>query len=122
MTNIAICAPARAITKDHAAKLEALVEAEFPDHSVTFHDQCFERSGHFAGDDLTRLGGLLDCANDPAFDAVWFARGGYGSNRIAEAAIARIVRRADGTLTRDHRDTDGRAGTEKGHTKGIEHA
>ena len=90
MTNIAICAPARAITRDHAAKLEALVEAEFPDHSVTFHDQCFERSGHFAGDDLTRLGGLLDCANDPAFDAVWFARGGYGSNRIAEAAIARM--------------------------------
>jgi len=90
MTNIAICAPARAITKDHAAALEALVAAEFPEHSVTFHDQCFERSGHFAGDDLTRLTGLLDCANDPAFDAVWFARGGYGSNRIAEAAIARM--------------------------------
>lgn len=90
MTNIAICAPARAITRDHAAALEALVEAEFPDHSVTFHDQCFERVGHFAGDDLTRLTGLLDCANDPSFDAVWFARGGYGSNRIAEAAIARM--------------------------------
>lgn len=90
MTNIAICAPARAITREHAAQLEALVAAEFPDHSVTFHDQCFERAGHFAGDDLTRLGGLLDCANDPSFDAVWFARGGYGSNRIAEAAIARM--------------------------------
>ena len=25
---------------------------------------------------------------DPAIDAVWFARGGYGSNRIAEAALA----------------------------------
>jgi len=90
MTNIAICAPARAITRDHATALEALVAAEFPDHSVTFHDQCFERVGHFAGDDLTRLTGFLDCANDPAFDAVWFARGGYGSNRIAEAAISRL--------------------------------
>ncbi len=25
---------------------------------------------------------------DPSVDAVWFARGGYGSNRIAEAALA----------------------------------
>lgn len=90
MTNIAICAPATPITRDHAAALEALVAAEFPAHRVTFHEQCFARAGHFAGDDLTRLTGLLDCANDPAFDAVWFAKGGYGSNRIAEAAIARM--------------------------------
>lgn len=90
MTNIAICAPATPITKDHAAALEALVEAEFPQHRVTFHEQCFASAGHFAGDDLTRLTALLDCANDPAFDAVWFARGGYGSNRIAEAAVARM--------------------------------
>jgi len=25
---------------------------------------------------------------DPSVDAIWFARGGYGSNRIAEAAVA----------------------------------
>ncbi|MEM7664265.1 MAG: LD-carboxypeptidase [Pseudomonadota bacterium] len=90
MTNIAICAPATPITREHAAALEELVAAEFPAHSVTFHDQCFERAGHFAGDDLRRLEGLLDCANDPAFDAVWFAKGGYGSNRIAEAAVAQM--------------------------------
>jgi muramoyltetrapeptide carboxypeptidase len=90
MTNIAICAPATPITRDHAAALEALVAAEFPATRVTFHDQCFESEGHFAGNDLRRLTALLDCANDPAFDAVWFAKGGYGSNRIAEAAIARM--------------------------------
>ncbi|MGB3469444.1 MAG: LD-carboxypeptidase [Erythrobacter sp.] len=90
MTNIAICAPATPITRDHAAALEELVAAEFPMHRVTFHDQCFERQGHFAGDDLTRLTALLDCANDRAFDAVWFAKGGYGSNRIAEAAVVRM--------------------------------
>lgn len=90
MTNIAICAPATPITRDHAAALEKLVAEEFPDHRVTFHDQCFERQGHFAGDDLRRLTGLLDCANDPAFDAVWFAKGGYGSNRIAEAAVRQM--------------------------------
>ncbi len=90
MTNIAICAPATPITRDNASALEALVAAEFPMHRVTFHEQCFARSGHFAGDDLTRLSALVECANDPAFDAVWFAKGGYGSNRIAEAAIVRM--------------------------------
>ena len=90
MTNIAICAPATPITREQADALEALVAAEFPAHRVTFHEQCFARSGHFAGDDLMRLTALLDCANDPAFDAVWFAKGGYGSNRIAEAAVARM--------------------------------
>lgn len=90
MTNIVICAPATPITREHAAALEALVAGEFPAHRVTFHDQCFERQGHFAGDDLRRLTALLECANDPAFDAVWFAKGGYGSNRIAEAAVAQM--------------------------------
>jgi muramoyltetrapeptide carboxypeptidase len=90
MTNIAICAPATPITREQAAALEALVAAEFPAHRLTFHEQCFASAGHFAGDDLTRLTALLDCANDPAFDAVWFAKGGYGSNRIAEAAVVRM--------------------------------
>lgn len=90
MTNIAICAPATPITRDHAAALDALVAEEFPGTRVTFHEQCFAAQGHFAGDDLTRLSALLDCANDPSYDAVWFAKGGYGSNRIAEAAVAQM--------------------------------
>ncbi|MEM1196773.1 MAG: LD-carboxypeptidase [Pseudomonadota bacterium] len=90
MTQIAICAPASPITREAAEAASALVAAEFPMHSVMFHDQCFERAGHFAGDDLRRLTAFLECANDPGFDAVWFARGGYGSNRIAEAAIVRL--------------------------------
>lgn len=90
MTNIAICAPATPITREQQAALEQLVVAEFPQVRVTFHEQCFAQHGHFAGDDLTRLTALLDCANDPAFDVVWFAKGGYGSNRIAEAAIVRM--------------------------------
>lgn len=90
MTNIAICAPATPITREQSAALEAMVAAEFPGTSVTFHEQCFASHGHFAGDDLVRLSALLDCANDPAFDTVWFAKGGYGSNRIAEAAVAQM--------------------------------
>ena len=90
MTRIAICAPATPITREHAAAFDGLLAAEFPQHSATFHEQCFYTQGHFAGSDLQRLEALLDCANDPAFDVVWFAKGGYGSNRIAEAAIARM--------------------------------
>jgi len=90
MTKIAICAPASPLKPEAAEATRALVAAEFPMHEVHFHDQCFMQSGHFAGDDLTRLTAFLDCANDPAFDAVWFARGGYGSNRFAEAAIVRL--------------------------------
>ncbi len=94
MTNIAICAPATPITREQQVALEALVAAEFPSHRVTFHDQCFERAGHFAGDDLRRLSALLEFANDPVYDVVWFAKGGYGSNRIAEAAVAQMNRAA----------------------------
>jgi len=96
MTNIAICAPATPITREHAAALEQLVVEEFPAHSVTFHEQCFVSQGHFAGDDLTRLSALLECSNDTAYDAVWFAKGGYGSNRIAEAAVAQMNESARG--------------------------
>ena len=89
MQRIAICAPARSITPADAAAVTALA-ADLPGIELVFHPQCFLQAGHFAGTDDQRLAAFLDCANDPAFDAVWFARGGYGSNRIAEAAIAQL--------------------------------
>ena len=95
MTRIAICAPATRITRDHAESIETLVAEEFPQHSVSVHEQCFASHGHFAGTDMERLEALLECANDPAFDAVWFAKGGYGSGRIAEAAIAALASFSD---------------------------
>lgn len=75
--------------------MAALAKAEFPGVELQFHPQCFAEEGHFAGSDALRLSALLECANDPAFDAVWFARGGYGSNRIAEAAIAGMGKAAE---------------------------
>ena len=90
MTRIAVCAPATPITQEHADAATKLVEEEFPEHSITFHDQCFSRAGHFAGNDLERLEALVELANDPGYDAIWFAKGGYGSNRIAEAAVSRM--------------------------------
>ncbi len=58
---------------------------------IHFHPQCFLTSGHFAGDDAARTAAFLDIANDASFDALWFARGGYGSCRIAEASIAGLA-------------------------------
>lgn len=89
MTRIAICAPSRSITHEDAARVAALAQA-YPALELDFHPQCFLEYGHFAGTDSQRLEALVECANDPAFDAVWFARGGYGSNRIAEDALARF--------------------------------
>ncbi len=85
---IAICAPATPITREQAELVRALAEREFPTLELYYHEQCFAEEGHFAGTDPQRLAALLDCANDPGFDAVWLAKGGYGSNRIAEAAMA----------------------------------
>jgi muramoyltetrapeptide carboxypeptidase len=89
-TRIAICAPAAPITREDAARVVALAAAEFPQAELHIHEQCFAQAGHFAGDDATRLAAFLDCANDESMDAVWFARGGYGSNRIAQPALERL--------------------------------
>ncbi|MDP3675424.1 MAG: LD-carboxypeptidase [Novosphingobium sp.] len=88
MARIAICAPSTPFTREDADRVRALGSVEFPEHELVFHDQCFAVEGHFAGPDALRLSALLECANDPAFDAVWFARGGYGANRIASEAVA----------------------------------
>ena len=58
------------------------------DCELAIHPQCFLSDGHFAGPDDARLAALLEVMADPSMDAVWFARGGYGSNRIADAALA----------------------------------
>ena len=94
MPRVAICAPSTPFTREDAARVSALAAAEFPGIELHFHEQCFAQEGHFAGSDAVRLAALLDCANDPGTDAVWFARGGYGAVRIAAQAIAGMGRAA----------------------------
>lgn len=90
MPSIAICAPSTPIPHAVAERVGALAADEFPELELHFHPQCFLIDGHFAGPDAARCDALVDCANNPAFDAVWFARGGYGAVRIAEAALSRL--------------------------------
>lgn len=84
---IAICAPATPILREQADAVTALAAAEYPGLALDFHPQCFLQDGHFAGPDAVRLAAFLDCANDPGADAVWFAKGGYGSNRLLPEAL-----------------------------------
>ncbi len=90
MTRIAICAPATPISREVAEAVTQLATRSYHSLQLAFHDQCFVTDGHFAGTDAVRLDAFLDCANDASVDAVWFAKGGYGSNRIAEAAMPKL--------------------------------
>jgi muramoyltetrapeptide carboxypeptidase len=87
---IGICAPSTPFTREDAARVTALAATSHPTAELVFHDQCFAESGHFAGADAERVEAFVNLANDPAFDAIWFVRGGYGACRIAEDAVARL--------------------------------
>ncbi len=84
---IAVVAPSCTLKREAAERVQRIV-AERGDCELLVHPQCFLTDGHFAGPDDARLAALREVIADPSVDAVWFARGGYGSNRIAEAALA----------------------------------
>src|SRR6185369_10355072 len=90
---IGVVAPASRMSPEVAERVPALARSLYPDRTpeIVFHPQCFASHGHFAGDDETRARAFLDIANDESFDAVWFARGGYGSCRMVEAVVCRLT-------------------------------
>ena len=85
---IGVVAPSTPIDRAVAERTAAL--AGEAGAEVHFHPQCFASYRHFAGEDAVRADAFLEVANDPTFDALWFARGGYGSCRIAEDVLARL--------------------------------
>jgi muramoyltetrapeptide carboxypeptidase len=90
---IGVVAPASRMSAEVAARVPALAERLYPDRTpeIVFHPQCFASHGHFAGDDEKRARAFLDVANDESYDAVWFARGGYGSCRLVESIMCRLA-------------------------------
>jgi muramoyltetrapeptide carboxypeptidase len=93
---IGVVAPASRMSAEVADKVQTLAGSLYPDGSaeIAFHPQCFAAHGHFAGDDATRAQAFLDVANDRNIDAVWFARGGYGSCRMVEAVMSKLTEAA----------------------------
>jgi muramoyltetrapeptide carboxypeptidase len=89
---IGVVAPANRIDEGIAQRLKAFAADSLLDRApeIVVHPQCFLSAGHFAGGDDVRLKAFVEFANDPALDAIWFARGGYGSCRIAEAALDQL--------------------------------
>jgi muramoyltetrapeptide carboxypeptidase len=90
---IGVVAPASRMSPEVATRVLALAERLYPDRTpeIVFHPQCFASHGHFAGDDETRALAFVEVANDESYDAVWFARGGYGSCRIVESIMPRLT-------------------------------
>lgn len=103
-TRIAIVAPGKRLEREHADAVQDLVSGD-ASVELVFHPQCFARNGHFAGSDAERLAAVVECANDPGFDALWFANGGYGSNRIAADAAAQLGGAARGKRYLGYSDT-----------------
>ena len=90
---IAVVAPSNTLRREAAEQVQAIADRR-GDCELAIHPQCFLSDGHFAGADGERLAALREVMADPSVDAVWFARGGYGSNRIAEAAMTDLPQAA----------------------------
>jgi muramoyltetrapeptide carboxypeptidase len=90
---IGVVAPASRMSPEVAERVRTLTGSLYPNRTpeIFFHPQCFASHGHFAGDDETRAQAFLDIANDESYDAVWFARGGYGSCRVVEAIMCGLT-------------------------------
>ena len=90
---IGVMAPGSRIDRTTAGRVEDIAAGLDLGRPIDIHvhPQCFLACGHFAGDDAARIEAFLDIANDGSFDALWFARGGYGACRIAETAIAGLA-------------------------------
>lgn len=84
---IAVVAPSTRFAPQAAERVAQIAAAMDPPPQITFHPQCFESHGHFAGDDAARAAALIEVAESDAFDAVWFARGGYGAGRLLERVM-----------------------------------
>jgi muramoyltetrapeptide carboxypeptidase len=90
---IGVVAPASRMSPEVAVRVPALAGSLYPTRTpeIVFHPQCLASHGHFAGDDETRAQAFLEIANDTSYDAVWFARGGYGSCRVVDGVMSGLT-------------------------------
>lgn len=88
---VGVVAPASRLEKPTAEQVAAFADREYGARvELVFHPQCFLSAGHFAGTDEARAEAFLEFSNDNSFSALWFARGGYGSGRIAERVFSNL--------------------------------
>lgn len=79
---IAVMAPANRVD-EHALDALPAIAADYGVELVIDPQSWASGGGHtWAGPDQQRADTFLKYANDPSVHALWFARGGYGSNRL----------------------------------------
>ena len=79
---IAVMAPAHRVD-EHALDELPAIAADYGVELVIDPQSWASGGGHtWAGPDQLRADTFLKYANDPSVHALWFARGGYGSNRL----------------------------------------
>ena len=94
-SRIALVAPAGPLLeRDDLTRAEALCRAL--DYEPVMGTHAGGHHGYFSGTDEARLGDLNAALRDPAVDAIWCIRGGYGVTRILDGvdfeALARRPR------------------------------
>jgi muramoyltetrapeptide carboxypeptidase len=102
---VRVVAPARRLDREVAARLEELTKRDFPSLDLEIDEQCFAQAGHFAGSDEERARALIRAMGDDAVDAVWFARGGYGSCRLLDAVLTEMSPRDKKPFVLGYSDT-----------------
>jgi len=92
---IGIVGPAARLRPENAEAVTAIAAERYGDRAeLYFHPQCFLNQGHFAGDDAARAAAFVEVANDPSYDTLWVARGGYGCSRIAATVLPQLTEAA----------------------------
>jgi muramoyltetrapeptide carboxypeptidase len=76
----------------------AVVERALTDGQLVAAPELHERFGYLAGDDEQRLGSVQRALADPDAQAIWCARGGYGTTRILKRLDASGLRDNPKTL------------------------
>ena len=84
---IAVVAPSSRFSEEAAERVTAIAARAQPDVELISTRNASSPTTISPARDAARADALVEAANDPAFDAIWFARGGYGACRIAEAAL-----------------------------------
>ncbi|MBR4135003.1 MAG: LD-carboxypeptidase [Bacteroidales bacterium] len=79
---IALAAPARKISEEELRPAIALLRRE--GFRVHYDERLFAQDHQFAGSDEVRAAYLQDLIDSPDIQAIWCARGGYGSVRLLD--------------------------------------
>jgi muramoyltetrapeptide carboxypeptidase len=87
---VAIAAPAGPF--DRAIFMQAVKKLQGLGFKVTFRNDIFARDRYFAGSDTRRADELFRFFADPKVRAVFFARGGYGTQRILHLLDLEAIR------------------------------